>query len=73
MKEKDIISGMEFIDEKYIEESENFSKKRFKTKASLLLAAALLVLFSVTAVAAAKFFNTVNEGEIVFMEALKNK
>ena len=31
MKEKDIISAMEFIDEKYIEESENFSKKRKKS------------------------------------------
>ncbi len=70
MTEKEIISAMEFIDDKYIEESENFSKRRFKTKASILLAAALLLLFSVTAVAAAKFFSTVNEGEIVFMEAL---
>ena len=70
MTEREIISAMEFIDEKYIEESENSPKKRFRTKASLVLAAAILLLFSVTAVASAKFFNTVNEGDIVFMEAL---
>lgn len=70
MTEREIISAMEYIDEKYIEESENLSKKHFKTKVSFVLAAALLLLFSVTAVAAASFFNTVNSGKLVFMEAV---
>ena len=70
MTEREIISAMEFIDEKYIEESEKVSKRSFKAKTSLLIAAALLLLFSVTAVAAASFFNTVNSGKLVFMEAV---
>lgn len=61
---------MEFIDEKYIEESELAPKKNFKAKTSLVIAAALVLLLSVTSVAAASFFNTVNEGDVVFMEAL---
>lgn len=70
ISEKEILSAMEFIDEKYIEESELAPKKNFKAKTSLVIAAALVLLLSVTSVAAASFFNTVNEGEVVFMEAL---
>ncbi len=70
MTEEKFLMAMNEIDDGLIEESETAAKKGFKIKTSLLLAAALLLLFSVTAVAAGKFFNTVNEGEIVFMEAV---
>ena len=70
MTEKEILFAMEFIDEKYIEESEQISKISFKKKTSLLIAAILIIAFSVTAVAAAGFFNTVNSGKLVFMEAI---
>ncbi|MBQ7937832.1 MAG: hypothetical protein IJ283_04990 [Oscillospiraceae bacterium] len=70
ISEKEILSAMEFIDEKYIEESEITAKKNFKAKTSLVIAAALVLLLSVTSVAAASFFNTVNDGDVVFMEAL---
>ncbi|MBR6656691.1 MAG: hypothetical protein IKL18_00765 [Oscillospiraceae bacterium] len=70
MTEEKFLMAMNEIDDGLIEESETAAKKGFKIKTSLLLAAALLLSFSVTAVAAAKFFNTVHEGDIVFMEAL---
>ena len=69
MTKKEFLTAMNGIDDGLIEASENPVKKSFKIKASLALAAALLLLFSVTAVAAAKFFNTVHEGDLVFMEA----
>ena len=68
--EKDLLLAMNGIDEKYIEESEKTVKTKLKTKTSLMLAAVLVLLFSVTAVAVARFSNTVSGGEVVFLEAL---
>ena len=70
MNSSDLISAIGKIDDSYIEASEKVLKRTFKTKASLLVAAVLIIAFSVTAVAAASFFNTVNSGELVFMEAV---
>lgn len=70
MNSGDLISAIGKIDDELIEASEKVSKRTFKTKASLLVAAILIIAFSVTAVAAASFFNTVNSGELVFMEAV---
>lgn len=70
MTKDEILMAMNGIDDGLIEASEIPAKKGFKIKASLALAAALLILFSVTAVAAAKFYSTVHKGEVVFMEAL---
>ncbi|MBR3935387.1 MAG: hypothetical protein IKJ57_02430 [Oscillospiraceae bacterium] len=68
--EKDLLLAMNGIDEKYIEESEKTVKTNLKTKTSLMLAAVLVLLFSVTAVAVASFSNTVSDGDLVFMEAM---
>ena len=70
MNNIDLINAIGKIDDELIEGSEKASIRTFKTKASLLLAAILIIAFSVTAVAAASFFNTVNSGNLVFMEAL---
>ena len=70
MNSSDLISAIGKIDDSYIEASEKVLKRTFKTKASLLVAAVLIIAFSVTAVAAASFFNTVNSGKLVFMEAV---
>ena len=70
MKNIDLINAIGKIDDELIEGSEKASKGTFKPKASLLVAAILIIAFSVTAVAAASFFNTVNSGNLVFMEAV---
>ena len=70
MKNTDILYAISAVDDELIENSENKKRSGGRAKISLVLAAALVLLFSVTAVAAAKFFSTVNEGEVVFMEAL---
>ena len=70
MTKDDFLMAMNGLEDELIESSEAPAKRNFKIKASLALAAALVMLFSVTAVAAAKFFNTVQEGDLVFMEAL---
>ena len=70
IEEKDLLLAMNGIDEKYIEESEKTVKTKLKAKTSLILAAVLVRLFSVTAVAVASFSSTVNDGDLVFMEAM---
>lgn len=70
MTKDDILTAMNGIDEEYIEASERKAPRGLKVKTSLVLAAAMVILFSVTAVAAASFFNTVNDGEIVYMETI---
>ena len=70
MDNNDLLLAIGKIDDELIEASEQKPKRSFKAKASLLVAAILMIAFSVTAVAAASFFNTVSKGEIVFMEAL---
>lgn len=70
MTNEDMLMAMSKLDDKIIEASESPAKRAFKTRASLVLAAALVLLFSVTAVAVAGFFSTVNKGELVFMEAV---
>ena len=70
MKNTDILYAISAVDDELIENSENKKHSGGRAKIGLALAAALVLLFSVTAVAAAKFFSTVNEGEVVFMEAL---
>ena len=70
MTKEDMLMAMGELDEEMIEASEARAKRGFRTRASLVLAVALVFLFSVTAVAAAGFFNTVNKGELVFMEAV---
>ncbi|MBQ6877463.1 MAG: hypothetical protein IJO22_03560 [Oscillospiraceae bacterium] len=70
MKNDDIFLAIGKIDDEIIEKSEREIRRGLGKKTAALIAAALIFMLSVTAVAAAKFFNTVNEGEIVFMEAL---
>lgn len=70
MKNTDILYAISAVDDELIENSEKKKRSGGRAKIGLALAAALVLLFSVTAVAAAKFFSTVNEGEVVFMEAL---
>ena len=70
MKKTDIIYAIGKIDDELIEASEKEPKRSIKAKASFLIAALLIIAFSVTAVAAASFFNTVNSGKLVFMEAV---
>jgi len=70
MDNNDLIFAIGKIDDELIEASEQKPKRNFKAKTSLLIAAVLIIAFSVTAVAAASFFNTVNSGNLVFMEAV---
>ncbi len=70
MDNNDLLFAIGKIDDELIEASEQKPKRNFKAKASLLAAAILIIAFSVTAVAAASFFNTVNNGNLVFMEAV---
>ena len=70
MEKTDIIYAIGKIDDELIEASEKKQKRSIKAKASFLIAAVLIIAFSVTAVAAASFFNTVNSGKLVFMEAV---
>ena len=70
MEKTDIIYAIGKIDDELIEASEKEQKRSIKAKASFLIAAVLIIAFSVTAVAAASFFNTVNSGKLVFMEAV---
>ena len=70
MNNNDLIFAIGRIDDELIEASEQNPKRNFKAKTSLLIAAVLIIAFSVTAVAAASFFNTVNSGKLVFMEAV---
>ena len=70
MDNNDLLFAIGRIDDELIEASEKTSKRKLKAKTSLLIAAVLIVAFSVTAVAAASFFNTVNSGKLVFMEAI---
>ena len=70
MNNNDLIFAIGRIDDELIEASEQNPKRNFKAKTSLLIAAVLIIVFSVTAVAAASFFNTVNSGNLVFMEAV---
>ena len=70
MDNNDLFFAIGKIDDELIEASEQKPKRNFKAKTSLLIAAVLIIAFSVTAVAAASFFNTVNSGNLVFMEAV---
>ena len=70
MDNNDLFFAIGKIDDELIEASEQKPKRNFKARASLLAAAILIIAFSVTAVAAASFFNTVNSGNLVFMEAV---
>ena len=70
ISEKDILNAIGKIDDEIIEATEKEEKRSIKIKASLLIAAVFITVFSVTAVAAASFFNTVNKGDLVFMEAM---
>ena len=70
MKSNDLIFAIGKIDDEFIEASEHKLKRSLKVKTSFLIAAILIIAFSVTAVAAAGFFNTVNSGDVVFMEAV---
>lgn len=70
MTKEDMLMAMGAIDEKYIEASEQKKRRGFKARMSIALAAAMMLLLSVTAVAAASFFNTVNDGEIAYMETV---
>ena len=70
MNSEDLLFAIGKIEDDYIEVSEKPLRKKLKAKTSLLIAAVLLIAFSVTAVAAASFFNTVNSGNLVFMEAV---
>ncbi len=70
MDNNDLLLAIGKIDDELIEASEQKPKRNFKARASLLAAAILIIAFSVTAVAAASFFNTVNSGNLVFMEAV---
>lgn len=69
MTKDDFLLSMNEINEEYIESSEHTAARKIKPKLAALLAAAIIVLCSVTAVAATSFFNTVNGGEINFLEA----
>ena len=70
MDNNDLIFAIGKIDDELIEASEQKPKRNFKAKTGLLIAAVLILAFSVTAVAAASFFNTVSSGNLVFMEAV---
>ena len=70
MDNNDLFFAIGKIDDELIEASEQKPKRNFKARASLLAAAILIIAFSVTAVAAASFFNTVNSGNLVFMVAV---
>lgn len=70
MDKNDLLFAIGKIDDELIEASEQKPKRNIKARASLLIAAVLIIAFSVTAAAAASFFNTVNTGNLVFMEAL---
>lgn len=71
MKKTDILFAMSELGDEYIEASEAKPKKQIKRRAaSIAIAAALIIMLSVTAIAAAGFFSTVNDGELVFMEAM---
>ena len=71
MKKTDILFAMSELRDEYIEASEAKPKKRIKRRAaSIAVAAVLIIMLSVTAIAAAGFFSTVNDGELVFMEAV---
>ena len=70
MDNNDLFFAIGKIDDELIEASEQKPKRNFKAKTSLLIAAVLIIAFSVTAVAAASFFDTVNSGNLVFMEAV---
>ena len=61
MNNNDLIFAIGRIDDELIEASEKTSKQRLKAKTGLLIAAVLILAFSVTAVAAASFFNTVRQ------------
>lgn len=70
MTKEDMLMAMNGINDEFIEGSEQKAVRKMKPKLALILAAALMLALSVTAVAAASFFNTVNGGEVVFMEAV---
>lgn len=69
MKKEELIYAIGNIEDEMIEKSENCDFGKIKRKTAVLLAAALVIVFSVTAVAAAKFANTMSGGRIVNMEA----
>ena len=68
ISENDILNAIGKIDDEIIEATEKEEKRSIKIKASVLIAAVFITVFSVTAVAAASFFNTVNKGNLVFMD-----
>ncbi|MBQ7874355.1 MAG: hypothetical protein IJ306_04240 [Oscillospiraceae bacterium] len=70
MTKNDMLTAMNGISEEYIEASEQKAVRGRKPRVAVILAAALMLALSVTAVAAASFFNTVNDGKLVFMEAV---
>ena len=70
MKKTDLLLAMNEINDEYIEASEQRPAAKFKAKASVILAAALMLALSVTALGAAGFFNTVSSGKLAFMEAV---
>ncbi len=70
MKKDDLVFSLGEINDDYIEASENSKNRRIFGKfGSLALAAALILAFSVTAIGAAVFFNTLDGGDMVFAEA----
>lgn len=71
MTKKDLAFAIGEINDEYIEASEkNKNRRTFGKFGSLVLAAVLVLAFSVTAVAAATFFNTINGGNLSFVEAV---
>lgn len=70
MDKNDLLFAIGKIDDELIEASEQRPKRNFKPRAGLFIAAVLVFAFSVTAVAAASFFNTVNSGNLAFLEAV---
>ena len=71
MTKNDLIFAIGEINDEYIEKSEEKSKRKHLGKlGGLILAAVLILAFSVTAAAAAGFFSTIRGGNIVFLEAV---
>lgn len=70
MTKNDLVFAISEIKDEYIEASEKKENRRtFGKLGSLVLAAVLVLAFSVTAIGAAVFFNTLDGGDMVFVEA----
>lgn len=71
MTKNDLVLAMGEIKDEYIEKSEEMTgRKRPGKLKSIILAAAMILAFSVTACAAVSFFSTISGGEITFVEAV---